>query len=206
MFSDTSDLSSDVLGAETRHFGWLLHLAGAVLTTLCGVIGYAWIYAPSEGSIADLAGNIKELRLSVANAPIVRREHSALVHRLEDLRDRMSTLQRRVPHDADAGKFLREVSTIARDEDLAISNFLPEKPTDREGFTELEITLTGQGSYKSICTFLARVNQLSRLSKVNDLKVSAPQVGDNLPMSATLIIYFGLHSSDVTTSGGVRSG
>lgn len=200
MVALTADTSTDVLDVETRRFGRLLHSAGAVVAALCGVIGFTYIYAPTESSIMQRAASIEELNLSVQNAPAVRSEHEKLVERLEDLQRSTATLKQRVPQDANAGTFLRDVSTTARNEELAISNFRPEKPVDREGFTEMEVTLTGKGSYKSICTFFDRLAGLSRLSKVQDLSVSTEETEDQLSMTATLIIYFGLRSSDKPAS------
>jgi Tfp pilus assembly protein PilO len=206
MLAAVTDTTTDVLDPETRRFGWLLHCAGFIFVLLCGSIGYTWIYERAEGSIVELAAAIQELKLSVENAPTIRHTHEQLTQRLETLKAGMAALQHRVPREADAGKFLREVTLIAGEEALEISNFQPEKPTNREAFTELEVTLTGQGDFKSICTFFDRLNKLSRLSKVKSLTISASGATEKLPISATLVIYFELRGSDKAKSEEVQRG
>jgi Tfp pilus assembly protein PilO len=206
MLTAITDTNTDVLDPETRRFGWLLHCAGLVLVLICGSLGYTLVYERAEGSIAEMAASIQELRLSVQNAPTIRRTHEQLTQRLEGLKADMTALQQRVPREADAGKFLRELTAIAEDEALEINDFQPDKPINKKGFTELEVTLAGQGDFKSICMFLDRLNKLSRLSKVKNLNISASEAANKLPMSATLVIYFGLRGSDQAESEEVRRG
>jgi hypothetical protein len=56
--------------------------------------------------------------------------------------------------------------------------------------------LKGQGSYASICAFIDKLSKLNRLSKVRDLKLQAADGASEYPMTATLIIYFGLQAAD----------
>ena len=206
MMTLTDNVSEDVLDRDTRRFGLLLHGAGVVLTVLCCVAGYAWLYVPTKGRIADVAARIEKLKESVQDAPTVRSDHEQLTQRLKDLRVRIAALQQRVPPDADAGKFLKHVSEIARDEHLAISNFRPEKAAEKQEFAEMEVTLTAEGSFESICTFFDRLDKLARLSKVKHLSVTTKEASDELPMTATLVIYYGLRGVSNTTTQGVQRG
>jgi Tfp pilus assembly protein PilO len=206
MFNTTDDTISQVLDPETRRFGWMLHCAGLVAALLIGTLFFSWIYEEAEGSIVELSADIEQLRLSVQNAPVVRKTHEELLQRLDDLKSQMATLQQRVPQIADAGKFLGDVSSIAHEENLNINEIQPDKPIVKDGFTEMEVKLTAQGDYKSICSFFHRLNDLSRLSKVKNLDVSSPGTTEKLPMTATIIIYFGLRGSAKPASEEVQRG
>jgi Tfp pilus assembly protein PilO len=109
---------------------------------------------------------------------------------------RISAVQARVPRNADAGHFLREVTELASAEKFAIKDFTPDKPQERNGYAEMQVTLKGSGSYDSICRFLDRLSKLKRLSKVKDLTVSAEGEANEYPMTATLVIYFGLRGKE----------
>jgi len=206
MFSAITDRTTDVLDPETLRFGWLLHGAGFIVVLVCGAIGYTVFYERAEGSIAETRASIQELKLAVQNAPVIRRTHEELTQRLDDLKEGMVALQQRVPQEADAGKFLKEITIIAHDEALEISNFQPDKATGRQGFTEMEVTLTAQGDFASICKFFDRLNKLSRLSKVKSLNISASGAEEKLPMSATLVIYFGIRGADKAEAEEVQRG
>ena len=60
----------------------------------------------------------------------------------------------------------------------------------------MQVTLKGAGSYASICRFMDRLSKLKRLSKVKDLSLSAGGDTNEYPMTATLVIYFGLRGKE----------
>ena len=114
---------------------------------VCGSAGYGWLYTPVESSILDAEMQIDELALSRQNADAIRREHDRLSSRLEDIGARYAALQRRVPENAEAGSFLKDVSEIAHEENLTISNFQPAKSVEGDGFTAMEVMLEGKGTF-----------------------------------------------------------
>ena len=200
-------MNSLVIDAETRRFGWLLHYAGLAVVLVCGAVAYGWIYTPIETDILDAAMKIEELTLSRQNAEVIRREHARLSSQLHDIEARYAALEERVPLNAEAGGFLKQVSQIARDENLVISNFQPAQSVAGKGFTAMEVMLDGKGSFKSICSFFARLATIQRLSKVKDVSITVDTKSGAYPMKATIVIYFGLQSGDAESSAGeVRRG
>jgi len=185
-----------VIDEELRRFGRLLHYAGLLATVLCAAAGYSFVRAPSKNAVANNSARIEELKLSIQNAPIMREQHHKVTEKLKEVTTRISDVQARVPLDADAGEFLKQVTQLASTEHLAIKDFTPEKPENRNGYAEMQITLKGAGSYASICRFLDRLSKLKRLSKVKDLSLSAEGDASEYPMSATLVIYFGLRGKE----------
>jgi len=188
-------MTSQVLDDETLKFGRLLHYAGVAMALLCAAAGYAWLYAPIETQIFDAAVRIDELNLSKQNAATIRQEHSRLSKRLHEIGVQYAGLQQRVPLTAEAGSFLKNVSDIAREEDLIISNFQPASSIDGAGYTAMEVMLDGRGSFKSISSFFDRLSKIQRLSKVKSLTLKVEQQTDDYPMQATIVIYFGLDSN-----------
>jgi Tfp pilus assembly protein PilO len=142
----------------------------------------------------------------VQNAPMIRQQHRSVGQKLREVKKRIASVQQRVPRDADAGAFLKEVTELATAEHLALKDFQPGKPTNKEGFAEMQVTLKGQGTYASVCTFLHRLSSLKRLSKVKDLTLSAGEGAAEYPMTATLVIYFGLRGRETTPSEEDRRG
>jgi Tfp pilus assembly protein PilO len=126
----------------------------------------------------------------------MREQHRKSTDRLEEVTTRIAQLQARVPRDADAGAFLKEVTRVASEEQLAIKDFTPDKPVERNGYAEMQVTLKGAGSYASICRFVDRLSKLERLSKVKDLTLSAEGDASEYPMTARLVIYFGLRGKE----------
>jgi Tfp pilus assembly protein PilO len=181
-----------VIDDESRRFGRVLHYVGVLATVVSATATYSLLHAPTAQAVASTSMKIEELTLSVQNAPMIRQQHRSVVATLSEVKKRIASVQQRVPRDADAGEFLKELTELASAEQLAIKDFQPEKPTNKDGFAEMRVTLRGQGSYASICTFLDRLSALKRLSKVKDLTLSAGERAAEYPMTATLVIYFGL--------------
>jgi Tfp pilus assembly protein PilO len=195
-----------IIDDETRRFGRLLHYAGFLATVLCAVGSYSLLRGPSTRAVADIASRINEVLLSVQNAPLIRDQHRKVSETLQGVSARIAEVQRRVPRDADAGEFLKEVSHIASAEQLSIKDFQPATPMSRKGYAEMQVTLKGHGSFASICAFVDRLSKLKRLSKVKDLTVSAAESGIDYPMTATLVIYFALQGQEAERAREDRRG
>jgi Tfp pilus assembly protein PilO len=189
-----------VIDLETRRFGRLLHYAGLLAAVLCAAAGYSWVHAPTLDAIDDTRARIEELNLLVQNTPIMRQQHHKVSDKLNEVTTRITEVQRRVPRDADAGGFLKQVTKLASEEQFAIQDFTPEKPVDRSGYAEMQVTLKGTGSYASICTFFDRLSKLKRLSKVKDLTLTAEGDATQYPLTATLVIYFALRSKEADST------
>ncbi|MCI0334352.1 MAG: type 4a pilus biogenesis protein PilO [Planctomycetes bacterium] len=188
------------LDDEIRRFGRLLHYAGVLAAVLCVAAGFSLVHAPTVDAIADTSSRIEELKLSIQNASIMRDQHRKVTDQLSEVTARIAGVQRRVPRDADAGEFLKEVTQLASEEQLVIKDFTPEKPEHRNGYAEMQVTLKGSGSYASICKFVDRLSKLKRLSKVKDLTLSAEGNANEYPMTATLVIYFGLRGKEADST------
>jgi Tfp pilus assembly protein PilO len=195
-----------VIDHETRRFGRVLHYAGLAVTALCAAAGYSLLHVPTMHAIGETSLRIEEVLLSVQNAPIIREQHQKVSTTLEDVTSRIAEVQRRVPREADAGTFLKEITQLASTDQIAIKDFQPAQPTLKSGYAELLVTLKGQGSFAGICTFVDRLNKLKRLSKVKDLKVSAVDDSTDYPMTATLVIYFALQKEDAKPAQEDRRG
>lgn len=195
-----------VIDEETRRFGRLLHYAGVLITVICASAGYSFLHAPAVHSIADVSAQIDEVKQSVQNASVIRQQHQTVSAKLEEVTTRIANVQRRVPQDADAGEFLKQVTQLAGAEKLSIKDFHPEKAESRSGYAEMQVTLKGDGSFSSICIFMERLNKLARLSKIKDLTLSSEGDMSVYPMTATLVIYFGLRANDAESAQEGRNG
>ena len=195
-----------VIDDETRRFGRLLHYAGVLATVVCTTVGYSFLHAPAVREIAETSAQIDELLQSVRNGPVMREQHRLVSNKLREVTTRIANVQRRVPRECDSNSFLSEVNQLAKSVELAIKDFHPETPETKTGYAEVKVTLRGQGSYGSICSFVEQLTKLSRLSKIKDLTLSAGEDANKYPMTATLVIYYGLSGKDAASAPEGHSG
>ncbi len=186
-----------VIDAELRRFGRLLHYAGVLATVVCAAAGYSFLHGPSTQSIASTSERIDELAMFVRNVPVMREQHQKATEKLNEVTTRIAEVRARVPREADAGEFLKQLTQVATSEQLEIKDFTPGKPEEKDGYAEMQVTLRGVGSYASICRFVDKLSKMKRLSKVKDLTLSAEGNASEYPMTATLVIYFGLRGKEV---------
>ena len=195
-----------IIDAETRRFGRLLHYAGVLVTVICATAGYSCLHAPAVQDITETSARIDELLQSVRNGPVMREQHKLVSEKLREVTTRIENVQRRVPREPNAGEFLKEVTQLANSGELTIKDFHPEKPETKAGYAEMQVTLRGQGSFGSVCAFVEQLTKLTRLSKIKDLTLSAGDNASEYPMTATLVIYFGLRGSETAPAPEGRSG
>lgn len=187
-------MHSDVIDDDTKRLGRLLHYGGFAAVLILGATAFHWMYVPVQKDIFDVEIRLDELTQTARNADAIRDEHHRLSSRLEKIEDRYATLRRRVPQNAEAGSFLKDVSEIAKEEKFEIDNFQPTGSTEETGYSAMEVLLEGQGSFGSICSFFDRLSKIQRLSKVRRLSIlvdSRAETG-TYPIEATIVIYFGL--------------
>jgi Tfp pilus assembly protein PilO len=156
--------------------------------------------------ITETSARIDELLQSVRNGPVMREQHKLVSEKLREVTTRIENVQRRVPREPNAGEFLKEVTQLANSGELTIKDFHPEKPEAKAGYAEMQVTLRGQGSFGSVCAFVEQLTKLTRLSKIKDLTLSAGDNAAEYPMTATLVIYFGLRGSETALAQEGRSG
>lgn len=195
-----------ILDIQTRRFGRILHYAGVLATVIGVTASYSLVHAPILQDTERTAEKIDELTLSAQNAKAIREQHQKVSERLATAKERIATVQERVPQEEDSGQFYNEVSRIAIEEKLSIKEYAPGKRTTNQGYAQVEVTFTGRGTYASICTFLDRLSNLKRLSKLQNLTLSASGNATEYPVAATLIIYFGLRDTDENGTKEVNRG
>jgi Tfp pilus assembly protein PilO len=177
-----------------------------LVMVVCVTAGYSLLHAPAVDAIAETSAQIDEVMQSVQNAPVIREQHRIVSAKLREVTTRIANVQRRVPQGADDGEFLKEVTQLAQNEKLAINDFHHEKPEAKNGYAEMQVSVQGIGSFRSICAFVDGLNKLARLSKIKELTLSAEDNVTEYPMTATLVIYFALTGDDAEPVQETRNG
>jgi Tfp pilus assembly protein PilO len=195
-----------ILDDSTRRFGRLLHYSGVLATVVGMTTSYSLLHAPLIHQAEQTEQRIQELTLSVQNTKAIREQHQKVFERLATAKEQIATVRERVPAEMNSAEFLDEVSRIAAEEHLSIKEYSNGKLAPNKGYTQMEVNLSGKGSYASICAFIDRLSKLKRLSKVQNLTLTASGSATEYPLTATLIIYFGLHGTDDSNAQEVKRG
>ncbi len=184
---------------DLKQFDRMLHVGGAAVTVAVAVLIYFAAYAPlsrRHTAVLQRAASFDEL---LNRETQVRTDHANLSESLSEIKNRTEALHRRVPREPREVEFLMQVTEVANDEGLEIREYVFGAISKKRGYSQMEMTLIGDGTYHSICGFLDRVHRLPRLSNVAKMEVTADAQNDSYPINLTLVIYFDL--IDMVTDG-----
>ena len=110
-------------------------------------------------------------------------------------------LQKRVPDEPSEAEFLAQLVQAANQTGFRINDYHPGVVRSGERCSQLQVQLSCQGTYRSICDFLDRLAALPRITQVEKLDVTAAGP-DGHPVTLWLVVYFRL--SQAPDGGGGR--
>lgn len=187
--------------------GVALHGLGLVIVLAAGGVGYALVLRPLDDRIEELDGRTLQLQAALENAPTVRAEHERLRRAVAAMEAATADLEKRVPDEPSEAEFLSQAAQAASQAGLQIGDYRPGVVRAGQRCSHMEIQLSCQGPYRSICDFLDRLAALPRLSQVEKLEITAAGPG-GYPVTLCLVVYFRLTKApaDPGAKGGQAHG
>lgn len=171
--------------------GWMFHLGGLV-TLVLGACAYQFVITGlithQQTANADEIARIESLLESDRN---VSRDFSELQQALSRLEASAEAARQRIPETPEESEFLAQISAAAQEKGLAIENFTRGAVSDLGTHSTLQIRLTGEGDYASICGFFEKMAGFSRVATVTNMRLAIPPQSEIYPLDMTLTLYFG---------------
>lgn len=176
--------------AKLKYIEWALH------TVFCSVM-LAGVYVVQTHWLTSLRADrlgvgqeIREIRLKLAKADDVAAQHEELVEQKKAIEQRAADITGRIPAHPNEGEFLKQITSAAKECGITIKNYLRRGIDAHEDHSRLVVNLSLQGSFESICKFVDQLEQLPRISKVSNLKLTNRTKDGLYPMDLTLILFF----------------
>jgi Tfp pilus assembly protein PilO len=177
------------LAKRRKTFGWCLHGASLTVLVLSAGAVYGLVLRPLDGRVSECRQDIDHYQSLLDKGAEVRAEHDRLAKALSAIQDKAVSIQKRIPDESSEAEFLSQVAGAAGQVGLQIRDYRPGVTSVKPAYSQMEIQLSGQGTYKSLCRFLDRLASLPRLTHVVNLDVGAAQ-GDEYPITVTLVVFF----------------
>ncbi len=172
--------------------GWLMHGTGMLTIVVCGVVFYFVVYAPLESRREQDEERARHVQRLIEDADDVFAEHERMSAAVDKFADRAASVRRRIPDDPNETEFLKTVTQAAKDTGLEIRDYRRGRVEAKERHWQLEITVSGAGTYESICRFLDRIEAMPRITKVKTLAITSSAQSEVYPADITFVLYFGL--------------
>jgi Tfp pilus assembly protein PilO len=168
-------------------------LHGGGLALILSSIGVAWTlgYQPLETARGEAEARCAEINELLGSAEGLRSEQAQLKHALSDARDEEQRLLARVPDEAHEAAFLGQISHLAKEVGMELRDYRPGQVQPQPTFSAMEVALSCEGPYESLCRFLEGVGRLPRLVNLSHLEINGSQGGSIYSATLTLVIYFG---------------
>lgn len=181
--------------------GYAIHAVGLCSLIVGGCIyhfGVSAVLSHQQRKNTEETAEYEEL---LQTASDVRREHREFTQELIDLEERAEAIRRKIPDRPEESDFLEQVAQAAQDRGMVIQQYLRGGVTTLPTHSLLEIRLTGEGDYQSICGFLEEVANLSRVATVQRMNLSIPANSELYPLDITITLYFGARAPEGKKNG-----
>ena len=159
---------TDVLAAAPRPQKIVAGLFGLFVVA---ALGY-FIISPSTSEREVLRQRLDGLQAEVAKARVEEAGLRGFRAQSEALKRRLEVAKTRLPSEREIPALYRQVSDLAHQSGLAVALFAPKAAEDRENVTEIPITVTAEGTFHQLGSFLSRVGRIPRIVNLNEFRLA----------------------------------
>lgn len=136
----------------------IIGFVGAVMMVICIYFHFMIVRA----RVSDYTGQSKKLEKLIAETTLQVNEIRELMDNQEELEEQRETIQqivRRLPSTPQAPGFLMELGSVLRKTGIFHEMVKPEKPTSNSQYTELPYNIEAHGRYHEIGQLLTLIEQ-----------------------------------------------
>ena len=181
--------------------GWVLNVLGGAIVLL--VVGASYFFGFAEFSNQQQAQQIRIQQLNdlLLTAPSVHQTHLVHHEELDQITQLTNYMHSRLPSSLQRKPFEDAVSKIASKVGFFRKSMSWSSPKVSPSHSSVKVTISGHGSYASICKFLFKTSQLTRITKVSRLALTSAQDSQQYPTEITFVLVYGVDSHDTEEKG-----
>ncbi|MGH7128193.1 MAG: type 4a pilus biogenesis protein PilO [Planctomycetaceae bacterium] len=157
---------------DLRATAWLLHAAGLGVTLALCAAGWLCVLGPITTQTDDARQRLDAARSLLKSDAAVRRRNVSLHAQHDGLESQSRQLLSRMPETPEESEFLAQLTQLAVRTGVLLREFQPSAAAANDSFQELEIRVSAESDYESLCRFLAGVNDLPRLCRLTALDLA----------------------------------
>ncbi len=175
---------------EIRALRWLLNGACAVvLFGLLFTVRSVWLTSlTGERQRAERETEMIHKRMTETEQ--ISDEHDRLTKLMQSLQDRAENIRARIPDQPNEGEFLHQATQAAEEAGVSLDKYRRGKIILDGDHSKLEVHMSFNGKYSSICRFIDRLERLPRISRTSNMILNHNQKSDNYPVELTLTLFF----------------
>ncbi len=160
------------------------------MVLLCAAF-YLSGYRPSTQRLAELRSQIDMKSRELES----NQRETAVRPRLEievaNMKFRLARFDKQLPKQVEWGQFLNDITLLRDQANLRDCHIIQAAAKPNDLFVEFPISMKFQGDFLSVFSFLQKMEQMQRLTRVRDLTVKAKEPGSGVvDVSLSMNIYY----------------
>lgn len=172
------------------HFGIRELIFLAVLLAM-PISSYWFVFRPQNDEIQQARNEIEHKERMLEKLAEATSRNDDLERANADIAASIEMVESRLPTTKEVDVVLEQVATLARDSRLGLPKVRSSKPVPSSKYMEQPLEMTITGDFDDFYTFLLKLEELPRITRMPDLKVKKmDEVDGTMEASFTLSIYF----------------
>ena len=161
---------------------------GLIIALVVGAIMVA--YLPQRRELECLQSEIAEQKLRIQSVSADVEVVPSMVEHVSAMKALYKDFDRKLPKSSELYGFLGKIGRHLEEGELSSQGIKPGRPIREELFHTLPIIMRCEGRYSELTKFLAEIDKMERLTRVQKLLISAGPKGDDLRIEVHMNIYF----------------
>lgn len=155
------------------------------------VAAFWFVFKPQNEEIAEARKEIRHKEMMLDKLSEATRLSADLERANSEISDRITTIESRLPSNKEVEVILEQVAEIARSSRLDLTRVKTSRPVPSSRYMEQPLEMTISGNFDNFYSFLLKVEQLDRITRMPDVQIKKIEAIDgSMEASFTLSIYF----------------
>lgn len=188
---------------QSRYFGYSLHALGAAVTALTVGLFFALVYQPLVEKREQNVSRAEQIDRLLQSHSSEGSDYRRLRSQLEEMKGAVAELHSQLAQELSEEALLADISEIAAESDLQILDYQVGSPKSLLTHSITEIGFSCHGSYASICKFLEKAEQITKIAKLSKFELESSENSYSYPIQLTFVLYSEGKSNDTREKRGV---
>jgi type IV pilus assembly protein PilO len=156
------------------------------------MISYWMLFKPAKEAREAAINETKQKQEDLNKLAGAMQRTKDMTQEIENLQIAIKFLRSKLPQEQEMDKVLNEIWQAAKENNLNIKSVRNAKPVTGENYSEQPIRMVVEGTfYPGFFKFLSQVEQMPRLTKINEMKIEADnQNNGHITADLVLTIYY----------------
>lgn len=164
------------------------------LVVMVGLLFSAWyfVFKNADERIAGYNADTNEKRAKLAEVKAAMMRIQDMGKRIDDMQQQIRKIEDALPRERETGNIVRQIDMQARSfKLLQVAGMRAAPPEKASNYWELPVKLQMKGDFKSYYEFLLKMERLTRITRINQMKLSKVNEHDgSMTADLTLSIYY----------------